>query len=171
MRCGQRQQVFIAGQCCQSALAESRPVKDSALDSLVAARHAVLADLAQNPPAPGGGGGGGGAGASGGGSADLARRESSQDCACGAPRREAALLDPLLQARRLVRRPSTNPTSPPTAGPAAAGPLPGAPPRLAGSCLRRPSIHPAGSPDREPRCCTPAAWCAAPPCRELRAPP
>jgi len=67
----------------------------------VAARHAVLADLAQNPP-PGGTGAGGGAGA-GAGAPDFLRCDSATDGAAGAPRREVALLDPLLQARRLVR--------------------------------------------------------------------
>lgn len=70
------------------------PAQDSALDSLVAARHAVLADLARDPPP--------GAGAA---AADFLRRDSAGDGATGAPRREAALLDPLLQARRLVRHP------------------------------------------------------------------
>ena len=69
-------------------------LQDSALDSLVAARHAVLVDLARDPP-PG----------PGPASADFMRRDSAGDGAAGAPRREAALLDPLLQARRLVRHP------------------------------------------------------------------
>lgn len=76
-------------------------LQDSALDSLVAARHAVLADLAQNPP-PGGMGASGVAGA-GAGAADFLRCDSATDGAAGATRREVALLDPLLQARRLVR--------------------------------------------------------------------
>ncbi|KAK9840763.1 hypothetical protein WJX81_003132 [Elliptochloris bilobata] len=81
----------VAREASQALPAEPLSRQDSALDSLVAARHAVLADLAQNPPA----------GASL-GSADFLRRDSAGDDAAGAPRREAALLDPLLQARRLV---------------------------------------------------------------------
>lgn len=76
-------------------------MQDSALDSLVAARHAVLADLARDPPP--------GAGAAA--AADFLRRDSAGERSprtAGAPRREAALLDPLLQARRLVRCPKDN---------------------------------------------------------------
>jgi len=74
--------------------------------------------------------------------------------------------DPLPQARCLVRRPALQGAAcaalaytlqaPRTVSPAAARPPPGAPPRLAGSCVRRPSMNPTRPPGRGP--CASARW-------------
>lgn len=155
--------------------------QDSALDSLVAARHAVLADLAADVAAAGGAAGGSGAEAGTPMSHQASRRLLEAREARGNAGADVPALDPLMQARALVRALHAHAHVPPTCHTCA--PLECCPGRGAGKSVRvsdrqnmiasqshsLPTTAPSGATDQEGAVGWPGAswtahqWLLAPP--------